>query len=104
MNAKLRLENDAIRIAVADAARDEARRSLPFNLSERGHERRVTLDRRLATILRGQDIPHVFISGYGPNYHYPKGVFESAAHLLKERLGASPIAFYEGAVYRVRND
>jgi hypothetical protein len=103
MNAKLRLENDAIRIAVADAARDEARRQ-PFNLSGRSHERRVTLDRRLATILRGQDIPRVFISGYGANYHYPHRVFESAAQLLKERLGALPIAFYEDTVYRVKND
>lgn len=103
MNAKVRLENDAIRVAVADAVRVEQKMQA-FDLFGRGHEHRVTLDRGLSSILRGQDVPRVYIAGYGPNYHYPQRVFETAAHLLQERLGASPIAVHDTTFYRVKND
>ena len=103
MKAKLKLENDAIRAAVTEAAKREARKQ-PFNLSGRGHEPRVTLDRSLAMTLRGEDLPCVFISGYGANNYYPLRVFEAASHALKKKLGVSPIAFYESTVYRLKRE
>lgn len=91
--------NRRIRAAIEQATREETSVT-PFRLSGRGHEARVTLDRSLAAILRGNAVPSVTISGYGPNFHYPRRVFETAAHRLTEELGWSPIRFYEGGAYR----
>lgn len=62
-----------------------------FNLSGRGHELRVTLDRKLAAVLRGSDLPRITISGYGANNYYPRRVFARAAKALERRIGWSPI-------------
>jgi hypothetical protein len=99
MNAQQKAENKAIRVAVAEAAKRELKKR-PFNLFGRGHESRVTLDRRLATILRGQDIPRIYISGYGANYRYPRRVLEAAAELIEAQLGVSLIAFVGDTAYR----
>jgi hypothetical protein len=97
----VRAENAAIRIAVLRAVAQERRKS-PFALFGRGHELRVSLGVSLAAILRGLDIPRVYISGYGANYYYPRRVFTSAIRTLKKKLGRSPIAgSYK--VYRIRD-
>lgn len=94
-------ENDAIRAAVLRASSLEAKRE-PFRLFGRGHEPRVTLDRRLAAALRGVAIPCVSISGYGANYFYPQRVFRTAVRLLKKSLGWSPIGFSDhGSCIRI---
>ena len=99
MKAQQQAENFAIRLAVAEAVKQEAKKK-PFNLFGRGHEPRVTLDRRLATILRGQDIPRIHISGYGANYYYPRRVLETASELVEVRLGVSLIAFVGQMAFR----
>ena len=101
MKPATKTENDAIRDEVAAAARIEA--LLPFNLSGRGHEARVTLDRSLAAILRAVALPKVYISGFGANYYYPRRVFTRAARALTRKLGSSPIAFDNSSsqVYRL---
>ena len=94
-------ENDAIRLALLEAVSIETLKS-PFRLFGRGHEPRVTLDRKLAAALRGVSIPCVNISGYGANNFYPYRVFITAVGLLNESLGWSPIAFSgSGSCYRV---
>ena len=94
-------ENDAIRLALLEAVSIETLKS-PFRLFGRGHEPRVTLDRKLAAALRGVSIPCVNISGYGANNFYPYRVFITAVGLLNESLGWSPIAFLgSGSCYRV---
>ena len=102
MKPATKTENETIRSEVAEAARIEA--LLPFNLSGRGHEARVTLDRSLAAILRGVHLPKVYISGYGANYFYPRRVFRRAARELTRRLGSSPIAFDHSRVCRSSAD
>ena len=97
-----RLQNAAIRKAVLKAAAQE-RRKAAFNLFGRGYEPRVTLDRSVAAILRGLDVPRVFIGGYGANYFYPRRVFLTAMRSLKRKFGRSPIAVAH-IVYRVRDD
>lgn len=72
-----------IRMAVLEAVRMEKG---PFNIFGRGSESRLTLDRQLAAILRGLDLPRIFISGYGANYYYPARVFETAQKILEHRL------------------
>ena len=47
------------------------------------------MDRQLAGILRGLDIPRIYISEYGANYHYPTRVFETAQEILKHKLDSS---------------
>ena len=102
VSRRTRLENAAIRKAVLKAAAQE-RRKAPFMLFGRGHEPRVTLDHSVAAILRGLDLPRVFISGYGANYFYPRRVFATAMRSLKRKFGRSPIAVaYK--VYRVRDE
>ena len=91
MKPATKTENDAIRQEVAKAARIEA--LLPFNLSGRGHEARVTLDRSLAAILRAVALPKVYISGFGANFYYPRRVFRRAARELSRKLGSSPFGF-----------
>ncbi len=90
VSMKARLENAAIRKAVLKAAAQE-RRKAAFNLFGRGYEPRITLDRSVAAILRGLDIPRIFISGYGANYFYPRRVFVTATKILKKTLHRSPI-------------
>ena len=97
-----RLENAAIRKAVLRAAAHE-RRKASFNLFGRDHEPRVTLDHSVAAILRGLDVPRVFISGYGANYFYPRRIFVKAMRTLKRKFGRSPIAMAH-KVYRVCDD
>ena len=74
-----------IREAVLEAARIETEGE-PFNLRGRGHEPRIALTVKLAAILRGLDLPHVHIAGYGANNHYPFRVFDRAARMLRSRL------------------
>jgi hypothetical protein len=91
--------NTAICRALTEAASAEAARA-PFAFSGRGHEPRVTLDRRMAAVVRNLDLQHVVISGYGANKHYPLRVFERAAALVDERLGWSALAVSEGTAWR----
>lgn len=91
--------NDEIRRALREAARAEVARA-PFSLSGRGHEPRVTLDRRLAAVVRSLDLPHVVISGYGANKHYPLRVFERAAAQVMKRVGWPAIAVTRGTAWR----
>jgi len=99
---RARLENAAIRKAVLKAAAQE-RRKAPFMLFGRGHEARITLSVSVAAILRGLDIPRVFISGYGANYFYPRRVFATATRSLKRKFGRSLIAAAH-KVYRVHDE
>ena len=92
----------AIRKAVLKAAAQE-RRKAPFMLFGRGHEARITLSVSVAAILRGLDIPRVFISGYGANYFYPRRVFATAMRSLKRKFGRSLIAAAH-KVYRVHDE
>jgi len=71
----------------------------PFDLKGRGAEARCTFDRRLSAYLRGVDIPHVNISGYGANKHYPRRLVERAATILNESLGRKVIVCYENTFY-----
>lgn len=80
-----------IRDEVTAAAKLEAEKC-DFRLSGRGHEPRVTLDRKMAGILKRCAIPRVTISGFGANNFYPKRVFEQAKAALAGRLGWSPIS------------
>lgn len=68
-----------IRKAVLEAVKREKG---PFNIFGRGSEPRVTLDRQLAGVLRGLDIPRIYISGYGANYYYPTRVFKTTQKIL----------------------
>ena len=76
----------------------------PFNLSGRGCEARCTFDRRLAAYLRGMDIPHVVISGFGANNHYPQRLMDRAAEIVNDSLGWSAIKSYQGSVYIAKAD
>lgn len=92
--------NQAIRDALAEAARVEGRD--PFQLSGRGHEPRVSVCRRLAGVIRGMDLPSTYISGFGPNTYYPRRVFVRAMESLEQSLGEAPVAeSSEGGFYRV---
>src|SRR5689334_12120981 len=93
------VENNAIRRAVRDAAERE-RRLRAFHLSGRRHEARVTLDVRLAAILRGVEIPHVRISGYGPKKFYPGRVLKRAARSLRKRFGWRPLIIFGSRAHR----
>lgn len=72
-----------IRMAVLEAVEIEKG---PFKIFGRGSESRVTLDRQLAGVLRGLDIPRIYISGYGANYYYPTRVLETAQKILEHKL------------------
>lgn len=91
--------NAEVRRALLEAARAEAARA-PFALSGRGHEPRVTLDRRMAAVVRGLDLPHVVISGHGANKHYPLSVFERAAAHIMKQVGWPAIAVSRGTAWR----
>lgn len=85
---------DTIRTEIMHAAETEAIKAA-YKLSGRGHEPRVTLDRALAQIVRGLDIPSVHISGYGPSSAYPKRIFSQAAKSFQAKFGWSPIQFLD---------
>jgi hypothetical protein len=87
--------NDVIRSALQVAIKEEEA-IRPFNLYGRGHEDRLTIDRRLAQVIRGIDVPSVKLSGYGGR-EYSKRVFERAANQLRKELGSSPIKFYDNS-------
>jgi hypothetical protein len=89
---------EEVRRALAKATEIEAARA-KFELSGRGHEARVTLDRKLASILRNNNLPSVYISGYGANHHYPSRIFERASKSLKKKWGQSPIVCRDSYVY-----
>jgi hypothetical protein len=97
----MRKESEAIREALLKAAESEGAKA-PFKLSGRDHEPRVTLDGRLAAVVRSIDLPKIYISGYGPNSYYPRRIFKRAAAALKRRLGYCPFAFASqgDSVYR----
>lgn len=86
-----RTVNDRIRRALAAAAEAEEARE-PFSISGRGHEPRVTLDRRLAQVVRALGLPCVYIGGFGANKHYPHRIFARAARQLEQDLGWAPIS------------
>jgi hypothetical protein len=86
---------DLIRAQVQVAIEEESRIA-SFNLSGRGHEPRVTLNRRLAAVLRGQNIPSVYISGFGANSHYPLRVFLKAAQSIKKIRPDLPLTICSG--------
>jgi hypothetical protein len=98
-NAKsIRSFRDDVRQAVLQAIEIESSKG-PFNLKGRGHEDRVTLSRSLAAIVRGEEIPRLYISGYGPNYFYPKRIFETAQKIIKDQPGKLKLNSYESTVY-----
>jgi hypothetical protein len=67
----------------------------PFKLSGRGHEARCTFNRRLSAYVRGMDIPHVYISGFGPNKFYARRVVIRAAEIVNKKMGRQIIHLYE---------
>jgi hypothetical protein len=77
---------ERIRQTLIEAATIEVEK-LAFNLFGRAHEPRITLDRQLAQILRNTRLPHVRISGFGPNLHYPRRVFSRAGEMLQQVSG-----------------
>lgn len=81
--------NALIREHVKRAADSQAKRRA-FALWGRGHEPRVTLDPRMAAVLRGVELPRVTISGFGANNFYPARVFAEASVSLQDHLGWSP--------------
>jgi hypothetical protein len=85
-----RILYETIRDEVRKAAKSEMRKGT-FCLHGRGHEPRVTLDRKMAGILRACDIPRVTIPGFGANNFYPARVFLAAKRFLVSRLGWCPI-------------
>lgn len=97
-----RTTNDAIRRALTAAIQPELRAG-EFRLFGRGHEPRVTLDRSLAAIVRGLDLPHVVIEGFGANKYYPRRVFEKAAKLLRQQKYGDPIRFGYNSAYRAED-
>ena len=99
MNSDDRTINSLIREALVRAAHKESSLE-PFNLWGRGHEPRVTVNPRLAAIIRGLDLPSVRISGYGANVHYPLRVFKRAARALHRRLRWSPVSIHQQSAYR----
>jgi hypothetical protein len=62
-----------------------------FNLYGRGHEPRVHLNRSMAAILRGCDLPSIKTGGFGrPSKFFPTSIFVEARTNLVQRLGWSP--------------
>lgn len=84
-----------VREEVTNAARRQGQIA-PFNLSGHGHEPRLSLDRRLAAILRSCPLPNVNISGFGANNFYPARIFIDASEGLTGRLTWSPLIFRDG--------
>ncbi|SMC82987.1 hypothetical protein [Polynucleobacter kasalickyi] len=98
MSSEIKKIYELIRTQVLIAVAEELRID-SFNLSGNGHEPRVTLNRRLAAVLKGQNIPSVYISGFGTNRHYPLRVFLRAEKSIKQLLPNSPFTIYSGVAY-----
>jgi hypothetical protein len=98
MSSEIKKIYELIRTQVLVAVEAESRIA-SFNLSGRGHEPRVTLNRRLAAVLRGQNIPSVYISGFGANSHYPRRIFLRAEKSIKKIIPNSPLTIYSGVAY-----
>jgi len=79
------LSNEVIRAAVRDAHQVEMQAG-KYLLRGRGHEPRVCLDRRLAQVLRGQNLPSIGFSGLRAD-EYPRRIFERAARALADEHG-----------------
>ena len=84
---------DLLRTELQIAAIEE-RRIGPFNLYGRGHESRITVNVRLAGVLRGSKLPSVYLPCFGPKTHYPYRVFKRADKVLARTLGRSPLSWY----------
>ena len=74
--------SEQIRGALREAESIE-RRLATFQLSGRGHEQRVVLDRHVAAIVRCIPLERVELSGFGPKFRYPQRVFERAVKILR---------------------
>ena len=81
---------DIIQKALLRAVVLEERRG-EFKLFGYGHENRVTLEIRTASILRHIELPVVYISGYGANCYYPLRVFKRASKILEKEIGYCPL-------------
>jgi len=84
--------NETIRQGVLSAVKKE-KASCPFRLKGPGCEVLVTLDRSLAGILRGQEIPRVSGGGSSPRFFYPARIFVRASKVLLHQLGWNPLVF-----------
>jgi len=51
-------------------------------LSGRGHDPRVTLNKSTAAAIKGLDLPRVSNSGFGAKWYYPQSLVDEAAKLL----------------------
>ena len=71
----------------------------PFKLRGRGHEERCHFNVRLAAYMRGVDLPHTIISGYGANRYYPTRLVERAAAILNRSMGREVLCFYGSCAY-----
>lgn len=98
IGAGSRTAKDTLRKALLKAVSVEES-GAPFELSGRGHEPRVTLDRQLAAILRSIDLPRVHISGFGANNFYPRRVFQTAQLIIGDGQEQPRICFYGDSVY-----
>lgn len=86
--------NKTVREALCRAVQLEVQRG-EFKLSGRGHEDRVTLDVQLASVLRGTELPRVYISGFGANYYYPKRIFTTAQRVIGQKPGSPALRILE---------
>lgn len=77
------------RDAIVKAFEREAKKA-EFELSERGYEPRVTLNRSMAALLKQCNLPRVTISSNGANNFYPTSAFTSAKKALLRKLGWAP--------------
>ena len=97
-NSHIRLTGSDVRSAFAQALKGVPG---PFNLVGRGSEERCHFDRRLAAYMRGEDVPHTVISGYGANRYYPKRLVERAAEILNRSMNREALCFHESCAYIV---
>ncbi|MBZ2178822.1 MAG: hypothetical protein K7J47_14050 [Acidobacteria bacterium] len=96
MPSEIKLLYQLIRLHVNIAVAQRA--SLrPSNLKGRGHDPRVTLDTRMAGILRGEDIPNIDIPGLSGGRYFPREVFAAAHESLKNAIG-SPVLSVDSKV------
>ena len=72
---------------ILESAEKAERKLRPFQITGRGHEPRISLDRELATALRGANLHRYTTSGYGSKSYYPLRVFERAAQVLHAEFG-----------------
>ena len=53
---------------------------------------------KVAAILRGNQLPCTFISGFGTNHFYPRRVFARGAAMLEEQMGRPILAIRDTSV------